>query len=172
MNTIQLSELKMGNLVTVNNPNSWPELKDIPMRVIGVAEKLDEFFPESKGDVSVVDPEGEVYHQFNQFILPIHLSEEWLIKLGAETVGEFKIFESFLIELGRNRRLSISVQPGNQYIWIQEYTKEDRTTVNDLVCLFNGDYDGTLYVHTLQNIFHAIRGTELTLTESEPPNRE
>jgi hypothetical protein len=161
MNKLQPNELRVGNLVT---DEFYPDFERI-ITVESIGEKginlsaSDDNAPYGMHN-GIIE-----YDMLFESLRGIPLSEEWLIKLGAETVGEFKIFESFLIELGRNRRLSISVQPGNQYIWIQEYTKEDRTIVNDLVCLFNGDHDGTLYVHTLQNIFHAIRGTELKVTE-------
>lgn len=117
-------------------------------------------------EVSVEDLEQIASNPDHYFGIP--LSEQWLIDMGAERVGEAKIFESFLIDLGRNRRLSVSVQPGNQYIWIQEYSKDDKTTVNDLVCLFNGDHDGELYLHTLQNLYHGIKGTELSIKKSTP----
>lgn len=145
--SLTANELRIGNFANRHFENGEGELTECTVRDIFDCKR------------STLEPDFKFHYT------GIPLNEEWLIKLGAEAVGEFKIFENFLIELGRNRRLSISVQPGNQYIWIQEYTKENRTTVNDLVCLFNGDYDGTLYVHTLQNIFFSIKREELKLSD-------
>ncbi len=72
------------------------------------------------------------------------------------------ITPQYLIELGKNRRLSITAETGNNYIFIQEYNENDYRVIEDLVCIFNGDYDGKLYLHKLQNIYRILTGKELT----------
>lgn len=92
----------------------------------------------------------------------IRLTENMLDAIKqAEKIKTFTVVPTWLIELGRNRRLSITVEQGNQYIFIQEYDQKDYRNVLDQVCLFNFDYDGWLHIHQLQNIYSSITGKEL-----------
>lgn len=81
----------------------------------------------------------------NDFILrninaqPIPLTEEWLLKLG------FKCQDSF------GRSWSIGKIP----VWF-----ENRT-----ISLRHYDYYEIKYVHSLQNLIHAITGEELTIKQ-------
>lgn len=109
---------------------------------------------------SVYDPKTTVYE-------PIILNEGWLIKLGANKIESFTVVPTYILQLGRFRRLSICVQRCSQMIFIQEYSDKDYKVTTDLICVYNYDYDGELYVHKLQNIFHVFTGQELTIKETE-----
>jgi hypothetical protein len=105
-------------------------------------------------------------HMFN----PIPLNEELLDNIKqCNKIKASIIIPTWHIELGRNRRLSVTVENGNQYIFIQEYYHkiQDGDTgyalAKDLVCLFNGDCDGVLHVHFLQNTYHLLTGKELEI---------
>jgi hypothetical protein len=84
----------------------------------------------------------------------IPLSEEWLKKFGFEferqTVGGFERWET----IHGVHKAHIKLLD-KKFSWaIGEYTQH------------------ILYVHQLQNLYFTLTGTELTVTESEPPNRE
>lgn len=92
------------------------------------------------------------------------LTEDLLDKIKqAKKIETFTVVPTWTIELGRNRRLSVTVEQGNQYIFIQEYDEKDYRIVNDQVCLFNFDYDGWLYLHHLENIYSSITGEKIEI---------
>jgi hypothetical protein len=85
------SDLRIGNLVTVNNTKHWPLLKDVPLSIEGVnkckpledVENTDygvQLFDNS--DYKTRYSHTKTFSQFLCFIEPIKLTEEWLIKLG------------------------------------------------------------------------------------------
>lgn len=119
--------------------------------------------------IKVLSQEGISYYGIDNILPfemfePIPLTEEWLLKMPkVKKIETFNIGNASLLDLGRNRRLSISLEQGNQFIWIQEYDKTDYRKVNDLVCLFNQDYDGVLYLHYFQNLVHLLTQTELEI---------
>ena len=89
------------------------------------------------------------------------VSNEWLAKVATK-VETFTVMPTYNIFLGRDRLLSITPERGNQYISI--LSMKDVSTVEDLVCLFNSDYDGELFCERVSEIYKAITGT--TLEES------
>jgi hypothetical protein len=81
----------------------------------------------------------------------------------AEITDKYTAAIVYRIELDRLRRLLICPTNGEQFITIEEYDENDVRISVDLVCLFNGHYDGELYAHTLQNVYEAIARKQLTL---------
>jgi len=86
---MEVNELRLGNLVMVDNPNYHSKLKNIVLEVTGISQILDR---ENKPTHSIslcpinLKPNKyyETYNQFIKFIEPIELTEEWLIKFGFE----------------------------------------------------------------------------------------
>lgn len=76
---IKASELMIGNYVTVNNP-MWAEMALNAFEVTGIQERHEKDFPLSD---SVICLSGGM-SQFNEFVDPIPLTDEWLVKLGFE----------------------------------------------------------------------------------------
>ncbi|MGH1520558.1 hypothetical protein [Chryseobacterium sp. JK1] len=74
-------ELRLGNLATIDNPDFHKQMKDIPVIVNGINLTQDKDFPASSASISVTDGKFS-YSQFNEFISPIDLTEEWLEKFG------------------------------------------------------------------------------------------
>jgi hypothetical protein len=102
---------------------------------------------------------------FAGLMLPIPLTEDWLLRMGCERNKILQLIPTWYLEIGRGRRLSVTIEPGNTYIWLQAYELDNPKVCTDLVCLFNSDYDGQLYVHTFQNITHALTSSGLTIKE-------
>lgn len=81
---------------------------------------------------------------YEEGINPIPLTEEWLLKLGFREVGNTRIF--FLPFQGRYHNFNLDE--------MRYYNGEVSIQIN------------TRYVHTLQNLFHALSGEELVYQES------
>ena len=102
-----------------------------------------------------------------QYIEPILLTEEILLKCGFEKQG-LKILEFYKKSISWNstfKEISISIQHGNQYVYLREQNDElpnDRMADN-IICIFNSDIHGKLYLHKIQNLYFALTNTELEI---------
>lgn len=134
---MKASELRIGNLVMIKN-DLLPETNGKIYRVLGIEEKNDYEFEESTGVVSLcpINPDWRRYNQFDEFVEPIPLTKEWLLKFGfnerykAFAKGDF----TFIENSGMAYKLSI----------VDNMPK---------------------YVHQLQNLYFTLTGEELTLSE-------
>lgn len=162
-------ELRIGNLVTIDNPKAWPLLKGVILIVTGVDNKTDIHFPNSTGSVSLYGKDkffSNTYSQFDEFIKPIPLTEEWLLKAGFERLPHMNITNALIKDIGRNRIISIgNVGTANEMVWLCEVSATDPKTIVDLICIRNYDYDGRTFVHHIQNIHHDLSGTELEIKQ-------
>lgn len=96
--------------------------------------------------------------------IPIPLTEEILAKIPDAIPNPINIIiESWQIYIGRRRRLSVTVENGNQYVYLEEFDEKDYRKIVDLICIFNGDYDGILMLHTFQNMYSLLAGEELEI---------
>jgi hypothetical protein len=146
---MKASELRIGNYATIEN-GVWPTMKGIPLIVNGTRCYKDNDFPASTGDVNL--NEGE-YNQFDEFIRPVPLTEEWLLKFGFE------------LQLRGT---------------IKDYLKFNSDGVSEmLISSINGTEWTTYgvrykiqYVHQLQNLYYALTGQELTEGQHEANRTE
>lgn len=137
-------ELRIGNLVTIDNRRSWPTLMGTPMVVTAVKATNDRQYKRSTGSVSLYHGGGKwEYHQLDEFIKPIPLTSEWLERFGFKNgkilLPERSSLDSYLI-----------VNDGRIQICKNGYYAYDPETK---------------YVHQLQNLYFALTGSELTLKE-------
>ena len=142
---MKANELRIGNLVKINN-ELLPETENEIYKVYGVNAKFDLSFPDSSGVVSLNHTKSiRIYSQFDEFINPIPLTEEWLLKFGFEKLTDKKNgFNSnsytytkgisFIVHLN-DKLLSVNFWQGNE----------------------------KKYVHELQNLFFVLTGEELTI---------
>ena len=84
---IPANDLRIGNLVTVNNPKYHPKLKDVILQVISIDELLDfDKIATHAIRLKHINQEPntyyETYSQFIKFIELIPLSEDILLKCG------------------------------------------------------------------------------------------
>lgn len=95
---------------------------------------------------------------------PIHLTEEWLLRLGGEKVPHFTVSNSIIIKTKRNQQLSFGcVGTPNFMVFLQELDPDNEDKITDSIPIHNWDYDKDMYVHQLQNLFFALTGEELTI---------
>lgn len=139
---MKASELRIGNLVNVDNP-IFSDLKDIPLKIIGIKLRDEPLFPNSNSVISFTDPKNfwEI-SQFNEFIKPIQLTEEWKFKFGFEKT-EWDNFNSHRLSVGDNDYAIVLYSDGN-------------CEVGDIItCKIE-------YVHQLQNLYFSLVAEELT----------
>ena len=134
---MKASDLRIGNFVLIEN-DLLPNLKNEPVVVTGIQSRTEKEFPLSDYVISVQIDKYNGTSQFNEFIKPIPLTEEWLAKF------EFVFDEN----LWHNQIALYPCDKGFNY------------NVNFF------EYDNLQnieFVHQLQNLYHALTGEELIL---------
>ena len=152
MNTIQATELRIGNFIGMNleeYPNNFFTALEI-----GETMKVYEGLITLKGaSIKRVETSFMYVDDFE----PIPLNEDWLVRFGFEkdiNTSWFRIGYFAEMEDVSNRM-------------IIGYN----TVSNRLGCYQEGDANGIFaqktfqYVHQLQNLYFSLTGTELTLTD-------
>jgi len=138
---MEAKELRIGNYVMLNNPTYHQDIKGKTCVVKGILLKTYESFPKSTG-VITIENKGHRRDQLDEFIEPIPLTEEWLLKFGFEVSGHL-----IFISIGNGYSLCYNTHSGICFI-------SAPTSLNYLPPLKD--------IHQLQNIYHALTGEELT----------
>ena len=97
--------------------------------------------------IAVQDLKGVLFENNSIILKPIPLTDSWKIKLGLTWSNEK---ECFFIEIGCDRYLEIKENTASVF----------HSGSDDEVPLIN-----ILYVHKLQNLYHALTGEELDAVE-------
>lgn len=138
---------QIENIVGVHNPEHHPQLKDIPLKIIGLPFEDGELCAQLQ--VLPQDFLRFSYSQRLEFIVGIPIAEEWLLKFGFE-----KIYES-----DRSIRFDIEID-GHHMITYEFWVSSG---VSHLVyCGKNIQCD---FVHELQNKIYALTNVELKISE-------
>lgn len=147
---MEANELRIGNIVKVNNPMYWPKLKDVPVTVVGITQKYFEDKNRMSISVNPISSERALHcgtvHQFDHYVEPIPLTEEILTKCGFEK--------------------AFNIGTSNGYYWASkliDLTEDYELSTSDRY------YDsmpvsGSMkfsFLHQLQNLYFALTGTEL-----------
>ena len=145
-------ELRIGNYVTIENA-AWYDLKDVPLMVTQVKIHKDDMFPNSTGMVTCCQLKDWKwdYSQFDEFIRPIPLTEEWVNNFGflKEHPGEMIVSDKKLAMWYHWVKGAFNVEVSDGKIVFEVYSH----------------YIHVKYVHQLQNIYFALTETELVLQE-------
>lgn len=151
---MKATDLRIGNLVTVNNPEFWPQLKDVPLVVYSITPnrsiKNDEW-SYSIGLISLNERDNitmPLYAQMIEYIEPIALSKEIFDHLDAikDIHGDLFIFES----IDRDIRFYLV----NGFI---QRTKGDYCPLSN--------YEHITSVHLFQNLYNISTGNELAFVD-------
>lgn len=144
------SDLRIGNLVTVNNPEHWPDLKDKPLEVIGINQcKPIEGRENTNYSIQLLDKKNykQTYSQFICFIEPILISKKSL-----------EIFNP----INNNLRKDILHNKDHSFIfWFYKNGRIDlRIGGRDFK-----DYESRKkrykYIHQFQNLYNALVGEDV-----------
>ena len=147
---MKAQDLRIGNLVTIDNEEFHPTMKDIPLQVTQILEResLERGIWTHAVSLEYPNKLKNVYYQnfgqYLEFIKPIPLTEEWLIKFGFEPElknkdsinGEFIVYWKYPFVFNTNHGW-----------WL--YSKQLKIQPE--------------YVHQLQNLYFALTGEELTI---------
>lgn len=144
---IQPTELRIGNLIQLIYQSKRPSLEERIVRV----DRIDEI------GVEILENGERVFGASYELLEPIPLTEEILLKCGFEK--EPISYSINIDSFGGGKRLSFS----GDYLYITDSEKQN-TIPTDIITLWNKDLRKEFYLHELQNIFHAITGTELNIT--------
>ncbi len=144
---MKASELRLGNLVTIDNPKAWTKLKGLAMIVKSIENKPDAYFPKSSGTVSLLHKRDE-YNQFDEFIAPIPLSAEWLERFGFGKSDEH--------EMGHNHR-------DDFHFYYDYHFKRFRIESGHASKVEYHQVLDIQYVHQLQNLYYSLTGKDLEL---------
>lgn len=137
---ISAKEIRIGNLVTVDNEEYHPTIKGQPLVVEEIWLIGNSLLPKSNYGFTLTNGTDN-YSQAEEFIQPIEITEEWLIKFGADCFqdGWYKIeFVPVVIRW-------------NIY---------DKT-----VRALGYSFGNIKHLHQLQNLYFALTGKELTLNK-------
>ena len=160
---INEKELRIGSIVTVDNPEYHPKLKGLPLRVTGMQERVIKGKSEHCLSLEHINQKpntyNETYSQYMRFIKPIRLSEEILVEHGAtkelhnitlDLQDEKYLPDGRKLRDGRN--LLFSDRHTDHY---QIFLREDDSII--AICM-----DET-YFHQLQNLYFDLTNKELEI---------
>lgn len=141
-------ELRIGNLIKIENELYWPTLKDIPLMVNSISA-ISNVDIENKFSIGcehinkITNAYYQNYHQFAEYIQPIPLTEEWLLKLNVdiEKVNNY----IFIID-----RFRLSWNKTYKFWYVMDKTSLCYITKVE-------------YIHEWQNTYYVLNGTELTI---------
>ena len=147
---MKASELRIGNYVTIDNNENWEEIKHIPMVVISIKYKEEGNYSISVDMAFEEDLFYNGFSQYERFIEPIPLTEEWLLKFGFKNDIENNWFK---ITIG-SEAIPILVRIWNEKK-IQVYYHWNFQGMNHIGYVEN--------IHQLQNLVFALTNKELTI---------
>jgi len=141
--TIKENELRIGNWIIDRGGKEWQ---------IDHWETMNKV--SAKPQTMMCDGflmETHPYTEYVDYLYPIPLTEEWLIKFGFIKVGsEWKLFPCFEVQ--------IIVFNEDNYNGVMFYTRTIHTNYTPIYC---GNYIN--YVHQLQNLYFALTNQELEI---------
>jgi len=88
-----------------------------------------------------------------------------LLLISGFEIHESLLLTSYSISISKNgiyKVLSTTIEPGNQYVYVRE-GNNDKRHEDDVITIFNGDLDGELYFHHIQNLYFLLTGEELEI---------
>lgn len=163
-------ELRIGNYVTIDNQESWPELKDIPLKVVGInmTEGFDRGVWTYNVDLNYIEERKNIvtpaHSQFIEFIKPIPLTEDILLKCGFEKGinDDYDIIYDF-DESGVYYcdQITITYNTFDCCIYILQQFSDENDEVH---CNNSAKIARDIkYLHDLQNLFYDLTKTELNI---------
>lgn len=151
MEEIKAGDIMIGNIITVDNPQYHPKLKNLPLRITGIQERSIQGEIEYCINLEHVNQKTnnyyDTYSQFLKFIRPIRLTEDILLKAG---------FRKHKMS-GYDNHFIYSLFIGGETIGITAIYNADFSI------MLHGVARGVKYLHSLQNIIKIVTGNELEI---------
>ena len=173
MESIQCIDLRIGNLVTVDNPKYHLSVKDKILMVVGIEDWRD------KSSIALMHIDSKENYiipalsQWIEFVKPIPLDEEWLMKLGFKAIDNKTYIngKEWIMQISDDYvdDLSLINRDGTWFdgIGTHSYTENGAMSVSTL-CRGNYVCNNIGTVHELQNTFYILSGgKQLTIKKDE-----
>lgn len=142
---MKIEDLRIGNLVSVNNKQFHPNLKGAILRVTGLHERSRNGVVETSVNLEC---ERETYSQFMEYIKPVALTEQWLLDLGFNQIIEKQWYLHF-------HDVCLTLYEDSEQYMVQIHDMEiDESSIF---------LKSIQYVHQLQNIFFILSGKEIDI---------
>lgn len=158
MEEIKPGDLMIGNIVTVDNPQYHPKLKDVPLRVTGIQERSIQGEIECCVNLEHVNQKPNTYYdtysQFLKFIHPIPLTEDILSKAGFK-LDNNKNYWLSLLDL--DKHLDLICVDGYYY---PQLVQEPELSCDSLSIV---SLNRITSLHELQNLFKILTGNDLKI---------
>lgn len=139
---MKANEFRYGNIVMVDNPKYHPQLKDVPLRVIGVEETI--FDAKKDFSIRLEDMRGrETYAQLIRFVKPIALTRKRIEEIGFKEAGDAHL-----------------LKPYGLYVWCR--TEHEDAWISEIDDV-DVDKRDIWYLHKFQNTFFALTNKELEI---------
>ena len=146
-------ELRIGNIVSIENETYWPKIKNIPMVVTGMHQVVQDSTAIYSIDLEHLERKKNTYYesysQFQKFVKPILLTEKWLLRFG------FKKYETAMIKSYNY----IKTKDGAYQIMVNS-ALPTLFCIEDLQLIIR-------YVHELQNLYFTIYKEEISLDQND-----
>ena len=147
---IKANELRIGNVVTNEEWGGFHKVQGIEVKDKGWELKINGFVH----DMNIN------YHN----IKPIPLTKEILIACGFEEPPHDTILSGMFIYIGRDRHLSVScLGTSNEMVFLCHKGMATNAIAQDAICIHNYDFDGSLSLHQLQNLYFMLTNEELEI---------
>lgn len=186
---MEAKDLRIGNYVTIDNKKYHPKMKDVPMIITSISRNyvlnegylmycdLDKLFPGKY--------EWQNFSQLLEYLKPIPLTEDWLVRFGFEEVQEFikkgngadwqpeypkTIFKGFKIEINEDHYF-VYFESNMQWLSKGNFKLNEDLSYGIILGSFYDQYECSdivnckipEYIHQLQNLYFVLTGKELTL---------
>jgi hypothetical protein len=150
------SEIRVNNLIASGNKFS-------DTSVMGIVRTIHN----TDVDFEQIEIEGEDFFSWffkdNYCGIPV---KNCLLEHAGFMKHKSSLTTSFSINISRfdsiYKVISITLEPGNQYIYIRE-GETDKREEDSIITIFNGDIDGEIYFHHIQNLYFVLTGKELEI---------
>jgi len=151
---MNIQELRVGNIIGIN-------LQTFPNNLFSVLE-IGEFAMKLSTNIDYQKKHDNVCFFDNELLEGFKPDKTLLKNLGFKSHEHFTIGDVIYIDLDRNRQLSMScLGTPNEFLSLCE-VDYNKKLITNVVVLHNYDYDGPLFLHKIQNIYHSITSKELT----------
>ncbi len=94
-------------------------------------------------------------------ISPIGLTEKLMLDFGFEKHKSL-IMDSYTIDISsyesEYKVLSVNIEKHNQFVYVRQGDKDKCRSEDDLVSIFNSDFNGELFIHDIQNFYYYLSG--------------
>jgi hypothetical protein len=111
-----------------------------------------------------IETEEEFTYLFKDDYCGVPIKEEYLKNFVKKNNS---IITSYSIDISTSdsiyKVISISIKKNNQYVYIREGEIDEPRYKDNIINVFNSDYNGELFVHYIQNLYKILTNKELNI---------